>query len=80
MCVLLVCLCEPDPVHLALAWISSATLSLSAHFTFPFDFLTGQVALPLGIISLCCVFVQGSTMAQNGLGIHQVQDQMKMIL
>ena len=46
MCVLLGCLCEPDPVNLALERISSADLILSS---ISILLLTCQVALPLGI-------------------------------
>ena len=56
MCVLLVCLCEPDPVNLALERISSADLILSS---ISILFLTCQVALPLGIICSSLWFCAG---------------------
>jgi hypothetical protein len=77
MCVLLVCLCVPDPVHLA--WRGSARQSCDIihHFHLIYNLPSGYATwLNFSLL----IFVQGSRMDQNGLGVHHIQDQMNMIL
>jgi hypothetical protein len=72
MCVLLVCLCEPDPVNLALERISSADLILSSISILFFNLPSGYATWHN--FFLCCACMQESGIDQDDPEDHQVQD------